>query len=156
MLVFFLALSTTCFGQSVIDFAKRSDAMEYVGNMAHPMQKVLGAKVLSSGSNNVDISINFKSIGRTYWEDYRININTVRGVKYYSSIDRIRKVSIYAPFGGQRWVRGIMDGIMNYMGYSNSDSEGLRLLYGKSNYGDMSNEQLAAYNLMGLFLEYYK
>lgn len=135
--------------QNLVAAAKTSQVMEFIGDMAHPMQTVLDTECVGSGSDYIDVSIKFKSIGRQYWEDYRINLRSINGVKYYYSIVRTRKVSIYEPFNGLRMSRELLGGIGNYLGFNSGrqDDDVLRTLYGGT-LDEISTSQLAAYNLM--------
>jgi hypothetical protein len=145
---FFCFFMVNAQAQSNFRYYIDSDAMEYIGKMAHPAQTILGSEITRSSSSSIDINIRFESLMRSYWEPYRINLRTYNGVPYVYSIVRTRAVSIYEPFLAIDVLSSVFRNIARWAGYSVSDSaDAIRALYGVSE-SELSKEQKAAIMLM--------
>lgn len=124
------------------------DAIEYIGNMAHPAQDVLDVEYVRGSSSYIDVRIKFESLMRNYWEPYRINLRQRNGFTYAFSIERTSAVSIYEPFIALDWTTSLVRSLAANVGYSTSDSaEAIRILYDTSE-SNLSKNQKAAIMLM--------
>ncbi len=152
--VLFLAIAALfCFtvkaqAQSSIHYLMNDDAMTYIGDLAHPLQKVLDTQYVGGTDSYIDIKIEFESLMRSYWEPYRINLRRYNGVTYAYSIVRTRRVSVHEAFLGLDIATTLLGNVFEWAGYSKSDNdEAIRVLYGVSE-RDLTKEQKAAIALM--------
>ena len=150
--VLFLAIAALfCFtvkAQAQSDFHRylqnNDDAIEYIGNMAHPAQDVLDVEYVNGTSSYIDVNIKFASLMRNYWEPYRINLRRYNGVTYAYSIVRTRAVSIYEPFIALDWISSFVHSLAVNLRHSKSDNaEVIRDLYNTTEDG-LTKEQKAA------------
>lgn len=127
---------------SLMDF----EAMEFIGNLAHPTQEVLDAEYVKGTSSYIDIKIKFSSIVRNYWEPYRINLKQYNGITYAYSIVKTKPSHDHIiPFD---FSPSIIRSAAVYMQLSELDNdEAILALYGVS-VSELADAQKAAIMLM--------